>query len=208
MSADSRIEQCKLTGALMAEAREGSRESLGRMLEACRTYLMLVASEELQSDLRAKLGPSDIVQETFVTAQLAFPRFTGDTMEELLAWLRQILLNKIAEVRRRYYRSQSRALAREANNSIGMDADQMAMEQVGHGPTPHGKLVSIEAAEQISLAIIQLSPDYQQVIRLRNWQMLPFEEIGLAMSRSPGAARALWMRALQQLAKLLEPRDE
>lgn len=208
MSADSRLTHFQLTGALMAEAREGSRESLGRMLESCRTYLMLVASEELQSDLRAKLGPSDIVQETFVTAQLAFPRFTGDTMEELLAWLRQILLNKIAEVRRRYYRSQSRALAREANNSIGMDADQMAMKQVGHGPTPHGKLVSIEAAEQISLAIIQLSPDYQQVIRLRNWQMLPFEEIGLAMSRSPGAARALWMRALQQLAKLLEPRDE
>ena len=85
----------------------------------------------------------------------AFPRFTGDTLEELLAWLRQILLNKVAEARRRYYRSQRRALAREANYRVGTDSDQMAMEQVGHGPTPHGQLVSIEAAEQISLAIIQ-----------------------------------------------------
>lgn len=208
MGTDSSLKHFQPTAALMAEAREGSRESLGRIFESCRTYLMLVASEELHSDLRAKLGPSDIVQETFVTAQRAFVRFNGDSLEELLAWLRQILLNKIAEARRRFYNSQRRSLAREANGNIGTDADQKAMEVAGHGPTPHGQLVSIEAAEQISLAIVQLSPDYQQVIRLRNWEMLPFEEIGRAMGRSAGAARASWVRALQQLAKMLEPRDE
>jgi RNA polymerase sigma-70 factor (ECF subfamily) len=208
MVADSSWKHFPPNGELLAEARQGSREALGRMLESCRTYLMLVASKELHSELRAKLGPSDIVQETFVTAQRVFARFNGDSLEELLAWLRQILLNKISEARRRYYHAQGRSLAREVNGNGNTDAHQMAVEQAGQGPTAHGQLVSVETAEHVSRAIVQLSPDHQQVIQLRNWQMLPFEEIGLAMGRSPAAARALWMRALQQLAKVLESRNE
>jgi DNA-directed RNA polymerase specialized sigma24 family protein len=53
-----------------------------------------------------------------------------------------------------------------------------------------------------------LSPDHKEVIRLRNWELLGFDDIGRRMDRSAGAARALWMRALEQLAWSLEQRDE
>jgi RNA polymerase sigma-70 factor (ECF subfamily) len=196
------------TGELLAAARQGSREALGSALEACRTYLVLVANEELDSNLRAKLGPSDVVQETFVTAQRAFGRFHGRSKEELLAWLRQILVNKISETRRHYCRSQRRALAREAPPADLTNGNGSPWNQIARDLTPHRHFVSGETAEHISRAMDLLSPDHKEVIRLRNWERLAFDEIGRRMGRSAGAARALWMRALEQLAASLEQRDE
>ena len=55
-------------GRLLAEARTGSRQALGQILESCRNYLLLIAGKELTSDLQAKGGASDLVQETFLEA--------------------------------------------------------------------------------------------------------------------------------------------
>ena len=62
-------------GQLIAAARGGSASALGQLLEGCRKYLLLVANESLDSDLRPKGGASDLVQETFVQAQRIFERF-------------------------------------------------------------------------------------------------------------------------------------
>src|SRR5689334_22576253 len=78
------------------DARRGSQEALGRLLEGCRQYLLLVANEQLDAELRDKLGPSDLVQDTFADAQHDFPQFHGHTRQQLLAWLRRILLNNLA----------------------------------------------------------------------------------------------------------------
>ena len=53
----------------LAAARTGSSEALGQALQACRGYLLLLAERELDPDLRAKGGASDVVQETFLEAQ-------------------------------------------------------------------------------------------------------------------------------------------
>src|SRR5437764_3357307 len=83
-------------------ARCGSREALGRALDACRRYLLLVADKELDAELQAKGGASDLVQQTFLEAQRDFARFHGDSEAELLAWLRRLLLNNLADFRRLY----------------------------------------------------------------------------------------------------------
>ncbi len=40
---------------LVIAARSGSTDALGKLFETCRAYLILVANEELDSDLRAKI---------------------------------------------------------------------------------------------------------------------------------------------------------
>src|SRR5438874_1463377 len=86
----------------LAAARAGSSEALGNVLETCRAYLLLIARQELDTELQAKGGASDLVQETFLEAQRDFRQFAGQTEEELLAWLRRLLLNNVANFRRRY----------------------------------------------------------------------------------------------------------
>src|SRR5262245_52253809 len=99
------------------------------MLDGCRQYLLLVANEQLDPDLRDKLGPSDLVQETFLEAQQDFGRFHGHSEQELLAWLRRILLNNLADARRRYRGAGKRdvgreiALADELRDRLAHEAD-------------------------------------------------------------------------------------
>src|SRR5262245_58290664 len=73
----------------LSDARAGSPEALGAVLEACRGYLLLIAQGELSPDLRAKAGASDLVQQTFLDAQRDFGRFRGESVAELRAWLRR-----------------------------------------------------------------------------------------------------------------------
>ena len=59
--------------------------------------ILLVADRKLPEDVRAKLAPFDILQETYVEARRAFRPFRGDSDQELLAWLRQIVLNNVRD---------------------------------------------------------------------------------------------------------------
>ena len=109
-------------GALLPTTQPGSSEDWGELLERFRAYLLLVANEELDTDLQAKLGASDLVQETLLEAHQGRGEFRGKTYGELLAWLRQILLNNLANYRRHYQQTGRRCTARE----LSLDADGSA----------------------------------------------------------------------------------
>src|SRR5262245_47225455 len=97
--------------AWIAAARGGSLEALGQALEQCRDYLLQVGNAELDARLQGKAGASDLVQETFLVAQRIFDRFQGSSQPNLRAWLRAILLHKIAKLRQRYGGTRKRQLS-------------------------------------------------------------------------------------------------
>src|SRR6516162_3607856 len=101
------------TDKLLAAARAGSAEALGKALETCRRYLLLVAERRLDPKLRAKGGASDLVQETFLEAQRDFDAFRGTSEAELLAWLSRLLLNNVGNFARRYRGTDKRDVGRE-----------------------------------------------------------------------------------------------
>jgi RNA polymerase sigma-70 factor (ECF subfamily) len=185
-------------------ARAGSREALGRVLESARQYLVSIARQELDPDLRAKNSPSDLVQETFVEAQCAFGHFQGDTEAELLAWLRQLLLHRVGKLRRHYRDTQKRRLAREValggNSSVNGPADGLAANML----SPSGQAMEHEQDQALQAALGRLPDDYRRVISLRHQEQLPFEEIGRLLQRSPDAARKLWARAVERLHEELD----
>src|SRR5262245_34174522 len=94
-------------------ARAGSMEALGQALEQFRRYLLRIAERELDPELRAKGGASDLVQLTFLEAQRDFARFHGDSGPEQRAWLRRLLVDNLANFERRYRGTAKRRVARE-----------------------------------------------------------------------------------------------
>jgi RNA polymerase sigma-70 factor (ECF subfamily) len=182
----------------LTAARAGSVEAVGQALQACRNYLLLVAGQELPSDLHAKGGASDLVQETFLEAQRDFRRFQGTSEAELLAWLRQILVNNLANFTRRF-----RAGKREVNREVGLDTDDSARAGAAALPdsilTPGSQAVEREQAEVLHRSMERLPDDYRQVLALRYQEGRSFEEIGALLNRSPDAARKLFSRAMQRL---------
>jgi RNA polymerase sigma-70 factor (ECF subfamily) len=190
-------------GRWIDSARTGSPEALGRLLEECRQYLLLVANEELPSDLRPKVGASDLVQETFLRAQDHFAQFRGTSADDLLAWLRRILLNQLANVTRHYRATDKRQLGRElalAEAPLEQLQDAVATDD----ESPRARLVAREAEHDLERALAQLTAEQRQVIEWRNRDELSFEEIGRRLGRSAEAGRKVWARAVEALQVLLE----
>jgi RNA polymerase sigma-70 factor (ECF subfamily) len=183
----------------LAAARHGSKEALGHLLDAYRQRLLQLADHELDPDLRAKGGASDLVQQSFLEAQQAFDRFHGMTGDEFLAWLSRILLNNVANFTRQY-RGQTREVAREVPlvGPLGLAAGRELAADV---PSPSGEAMAREQAEAVERAFRHLPDDYREVIEFRQRDKLPFEEIGRRLNRSAEAARKLWARAVERLQK-------
>lgn len=181
----------------LAEARAGSNEALGKLFESCRSYLLLVANQELGADLQAKINPSDLVQETFLEAKQAFPRFEGASEAELMAWLRRILLNNLANVTRHYRGTRRRQLQRE----LGLNGNdvQEPIDLPAAAPSPSEQLLAREQAAALEAALARLPEHYRVVLQLRHQESRSFVEIGDALGRSADAARMLWARAVEQL---------
>jgi RNA polymerase sigma-70 factor (ECF subfamily) len=181
-------------------AQAGSVQALGELLEGCRQYLLLVANQELCHDLQAKVGASDLVQETFLEAQRGFELFKGRSHDELLAWLRQILRNNLRDAARSYLSSMKRDVHREIPF---VEQDGSAAVSIKALPdsseTPSWPVRRCEQAAAVRRCLERLSVDYRQVIVLRNLELKSFVEIGRMVGRSPDAIRKLWGRAVQAL---------
>jgi RNA polymerase sigma-70 factor (ECF subfamily) len=190
---------------LLPEARTGATEALGEILEACRKYLLLVAERELAPELRGKGGASDLVQEVMIDALRDFTHFRGDSEEELLAWLRRLLLNNLADFARLYRETGKRQLAREVSLTGDSSASGGGPDPADTDPSPSGLAVGHEEAEVVHAALATLPEDYRQVLLLRYQEELSFEEIGRQLNLTANAARKLWARAAKRLQQKLEP---
>ena len=183
----------------LAEARGGSLEALGQVLEACRGYLLRIAGRRLSADLRSKGGASDLVQQTFLDAQCQFERFQGESEKELLAWLRQILLHNLAHFQRRYRAAAKRDLSREAPLPGEASSTDGGAGLATQTPSPSEEMVAREEAQAVQQALERLPDEHRQVLSLRHQEQLTFEEIGRQLGRSTSGARALWLRAVERL---------
>src|SRR4051812_26573615 len=91
-----------LSGLLVA-ARDGGPADVWSLLALYRDYLTRLAAARMPPGLRAKAGPSDLVQDTLLEAHRDFARFRGRTEAEWLGWLRRILVHNLGHFERRYF---------------------------------------------------------------------------------------------------------
>lgn len=182
----------------LAAARGGSREALGNALEACRRYLLRVANHRLAPDLRAKGGASDVVQQTFLEAQRDFAQFHGDNEAQLLAWLRQLLLNNMANFERGFRGVGKRLVSLEVPLNAGGSSTAGGCLAAA-SPSPSQVAIENEETKALAAAIERLPTDYRRVIELRHREQYTFEQIALTMGRSTSGARTLWLKAVERL---------
>ena len=74
--------------ARLENSRHDADLGLGQLLEAYRPYLLRIANEEIDADLRGKAGGSDLVQQTFLEVHKDFANFQGttDVVADVVGW--------------------------------------------------------------------------------------------------------------------------
>ncbi|MBS0207284.1 MAG: sigma-70 family RNA polymerase sigma factor [Planctomycetes bacterium] len=190
--------------ALIAQARDGDADALGRLLESFRSYLRILADIEIGRRLQRKVDASDIVQEAFLDAHRQFPSFQGDVESQFAEWLRTILAGKLANTVRHYFGTQGRdvRLEREISRKMNHSSCLLSDWAVDSLSTPSNQILRGEQTMIVTDALAQLPEDYRQVLLLRHMEELPFAQIAHRMNRSVNSVEKLWLRGLTQLKRI------
>ena len=151
---------------LLEQARAGSLEALGKVLEACRAPLYRKAQHiGRPRSLRAKYSDSDLLQDTFMEAQGSFNQFTGMTQEEFLAWLSSILVHNAKDISTSFHTAK-----RDIKREVPLDDERVgpALKQhlVSGAPSPEVSLEDRERRDALRKAMAELPEDYARVIRM------------------------------------------
>lgn len=195
--------------ALLASARSGAVDELGELLESYRNYLSILARTQINRRIRPRVSPSDVVQETMLEAFRDFNQFGGVTERQLMAWLRQILINNLFRFIEQHLNTGKRDARLEipiGELTDGINRTAMSFGQFFQSPTssPSVSASRREVGVIISDLLTQLPPQYREVVILRNLRGLSFDEIAAELERSSGAARMLWLRAIDRFRELCE----
>jgi RNA polymerase sigma-70 factor (ECF subfamily) len=192
-------------GVLLQSARAGEGAALGRLLEAYRNYLTLLARLQVGRRLQGKVEESDLVQETFLEAHRDFARFRGATEGELMGWLRQILASNLADAVRRYHGTSRRNVRLERDLAAQLDQSSQALDRglVDRSASPSERAARRERAVLLADALEQLPTAYRQVLILRHLEELSFPDVARRMGRTLDSVKNLWVRALARVRDVL-----
>ena len=161
----------------------GAAERLGKLLDSYRNYLYLLASTQIDPRLRAKVSPSDLVQETMMGAYRDFHAFQGQSERQLIAWLRQILIHRLHVFVQQHLLAERRDARREvslddlaaalAHSSQKLNAGSLLADP---GPSPSAQVIQRENAVRLADHLQRMRPAYREVLLRRNLQGRPFDE--------------------------------
>jgi RNA polymerase sigma-70 factor (ECF subfamily) len=191
---------------LLSRARAGDVVSLGRLLERYRAYMAILARSQIGRQLQGKFDASDVLQETFLAATVAFGQFRGRSEAELTSWLRKILGGVMANLVRHYVQTKGRDARLERALVDDLEEASRVFERVlvAAGSSPSQQAARRERAVMLADAMQRLPSDYCEVILLRHFEGLSFPQVAGRMGRTEDSVKNLWARALGKLRLALD----
>jgi RNA polymerase sigma-70 factor, ECF subfamily len=177
-------------------------------LDRYRDYLRLLARLQLPAQLRGKLDPSDLVQQTLLRAYQGIDQLRGRSPAEMAAWLRQILANTLANAVRDYGRDcRDVALERSLEASLAHSSARLEAFLAADQSSPSEQAQRNEQILQLAQALAALPELQREALLLRHCQGWSVAEIGQHLGRTRAAVASLLRRGLQQLREALHERD-
>jgi RNA polymerase sigma-70 factor (ECF subfamily) len=194
------------TRRLITRALQGDRQSIEQLLAHYRPQLRRMVAVRMDSRLKARLDPSDIVQSVLAEAAQKMVAFQQEP-EHFFPWLRQLAWDELARLHRDHIRTKKRSVSREeddwrgqaADESMMQLADRLATQQLG----PGSRLIHKELRARVRAALDQLAPQDREVLVLRFLEQLDISDTAAALGISESAVKSRQFRAIERLGKLL-----
>jgi RNA polymerase sigma-70 factor, ECF subfamily len=189
---------------LLDQACGGSRDALGRLLEAYAPPLRARLAGRIPNRWQALLSPEDVLQQTFTDAFLQIDQLVSRSDCSFAAWLHRIADNNLASALS-MLEAQKRGGDRRKVDLRGRDDSLAELYELvaATQSTPSRHAARDEAHRALEQALEQLPDEYRCVVRMFDLEERSAAEVAEAVGRSPGAMYMIRARAHRWLGELL-----
>lgn len=190
------------TQRLLEEIAGGDRQALEQLLDRHRPRLHAFIDARLDRKLRARVDPSDVVQDAQMEVARRMDDFLRRRPMPFHVWARKTAYERLLNLRRDHRKSARRSVDREV---AWPDRSSLLLARpfLSGSPTPSQRLAAREFADRVAHAVAQLAEADREILLMRHAEELPYEEIACLLEIEPAAARKRYGRALIRLQKVL-----
>ena len=189
-------------GKLITAAGEGDKRAWDTIVEQLRPLLRQLAARQLDSGLRRRVEPSDVVQESLADAWKARAGFKGRSRSELVAWLQAILEHNVRDVVREHVEADKRSVRQERSlDELRSSGAARPDVFISAELSPTSRLVRREALARLMQFLDELPPRQRDAVRMRYIERRTLNEIAVHFGLSENAAAQLLARGLSNLRR-------
>jgi RNA polymerase sigma-70 factor, ECF subfamily len=190
------------TSRLLDQVRDGLPGGLDRLLTHHRPYVRQVVALRLDPQLRARVDPSDIVQEAQMEAVRRLDGYLQQPPMPFRLWLRQLAYDRLLMVRRKHAGAAQRSVERE---TALPDQSSAALGEhlLARSASPSEQVTKTELARRVQNALAHLPEADRELMLMRNFEGLSNQEVAKVLQILPATASQRYGRALLKLRKLL-----
>lgn len=195
------------TEELLEQAAHGDASARDRLLARHRERLRKMIACRLDRRLKARVDPSDVVQEVLAEASRKLDRYLRDRPLPFYPWLREIAWEQLVALHRRHVRAQKRTVRLEEPGFLDLPEDsaaELARRLVDTGSSPSQRLLREELRQRLQEALMRLREPDREVLVLRHLEQLSVAQTAEVLEASPGAVKVRHLRALARLRALLD----
>jgi RNA polymerase sigma-70 factor (ECF subfamily) len=193
--------------ALLARARAGDQRALADLFDAFRERLVRMVELRLDTRLRRRLDPADVVQEAWLEVARRFPEWAEADSMPWHVWLRLTTAQALVHAQRRHFGVHLRDPRFEASrpgSRPSVTAAQAADALVDSATTPTQAARRSELRARVLEALESLDEIDREVVVLRHYEGLSNAEAAAELSIETAAASKRFTRALLRLQPALQ----
>jgi RNA polymerase sigma-70 factor (ECF subfamily) len=191
------------TRRLLEQLEQGDRAAFELLFARHRASILKLASRRLDARIRARLDPSDIVQETHLEAARLLDDFLARRPMPFSLWLMKTAHQRVAKAHRWHLEAAKRSVKREIPLPDGSSL-RLVRRIVGAGTSPTSAFERQERAQRVRQALARLNDSEREVILLRIFEGLASREVACVLDITAEAAQKRYARGLLKLRALLQ----
>ena len=184
---------------------QAGKPDFDRLFARHRESLRQSVAMRFDAKLRTRLDPSDIVQDTQIEAFRRLPDYLARNPMPFHLWLRKMAYERLIMMRRRHINASRRAVGQELPLPDASSA-LLARQVLAGEETPSQHVGQEELAQRVRLAISELPEIDREILLMRTYEGLAYDEISCILEIEPAAARKRHGRALIRLHERLKAR--
>lgn len=181
------------TDRLLQQAHNGDRRALNDLFALHRAYLRRVIDLRMEDDLRGRVDPSDVIQETQLEAARRIHEYLENQAVPFRIWLRRTAIEQMVNLRRQHVLAKKRTVQREIQLP---DHSSIALAQKLFEGRPSQILQRRELAKQVQCAIAEMGEIDREILLLRHIEELTNKEVAALLDIGSATASQRHGRAL------------